>query len=73
MHGVGDQRASKAMQRAVIFRRARGGQHAIFLLKGDALRHGHGELPFRSLHVNPATLQRDVYARGHWNWFVSDT
>src|SRR6266704_5739157 len=31
MHGVGDQRASKTVQRAVIFRRARGGQHAIFL------------------------------------------
>jgi len=49
MHGVGDQRASEAMKCAVLFRRALGGQHAVFLLKGDAVRDREGKLALRPL------------------------
>src|SRR5229473_373054 len=72
-HGVGDQRAREAVKSAVLFRRAKSGQHAVLLFKGDALRDREGELALRPLHVDFAGLQGDLYARWHWNWFASDT
>jgi hypothetical protein len=73
MDGVGDQRASQPVKRAMIFCGAFGGQHAVFLIKCDAMWHGHREFPLGSLHIDSSALQRDLYPAGHWNWFVSDT
>ncbi len=73
MHGVGNQRARKAVKSTVLFGRAQGGQHAVFLFKGDAMRDREGKFALRPLHVDFAGLHGDLYARWHWNWFASDT
>jgi len=72
VNGVGHQRASEPVERAMIFRRANGGQNAVFLLKRDAVRERHGKLSLGPLHVDLATLERDLDARWQWNWFASD-
>ena len=64
MDGVGNQRASETMQRAVLFGGADRGQHAVLLLKGDAVRKRNRELALRPLHVDAIALQRDLYAAG---------
>src|SRR6266478_4654596 len=73
MNGVGNERASQAMQRAVLFGGALGAQHAVFLLEGDAEGHTHGELALGALHFDLAVFQRDFHALRHGNWFVADT
>jgi hypothetical protein len=73
MNGIGHQGASEAVKRAMIFRRTNGGQNAIFLFKGNAVRERHREFALGPLHVHLATLKSDLYARWHWNWFASDT
>src|SRR5206468_13032128 len=73
VHCVGNQGASQAVQRPVLLRSALRRQDPILLLEGNPMRHGDRKFPLGALHFDLAILQRDLYARGHGNWFVSDT
>src|SRR6266446_8108806 len=73
VNGVGDERASQAMQRALFFSGALGAEDAVFLLKGDAERNSDSEFAFGPLHFDFAILQRDFHALRHGNWFIADT
>jgi len=53
------------MKCAVLFRRALGGQHAVFLLKRDAVRDREGKFALRPLHVDLVRLHGDLYACWH--------
>src|SRR5260370_5167220 len=68
MHGVGNQRASEAVKSAVLFRRAKGGQHAVLLFEGDAMRDREGKRALRPLQLYIAVRLADLYACRHWNW-----
>ena len=73
MNGIGDESARETVQGAVIFGVAKSGQHAVFLLKRDAVRQRDREFAFRPLNVDLSALQSDFHARRNWNWFASDT
>jgi hypothetical protein len=67
------QRASQTVQGAMLLAGAVRVQHAVLLLKGDAVRHGYRELALRPLHVDLAALQRDLHAGRDWNRFATNT
>ena len=74
MDGVGEQRPSQAVQRAMLFVVAKRVQHAVFLLKLDLRRNQHAELALGALHFHLATADgRDLHARGNWNRFATNT
>src|SRR5260221_12399526 len=73
VHRVGEQRASKPVQRPMIFGGALGDEHAVFLLEGDAVGHTDGELALGALHFDFPVLQGDFHALRNRNWFVADT
>jgi hypothetical protein len=73
LNGVGHQRASEPVKRAVVFGVAKSGEDRIFLLERDPVRQWHNELALGPLHVDVTRVQRDFHTCGNWNWFASDT
>ncbi len=70
---IGNQRAGKPVQRALIIGGALGRQDAILLFEGDAGRHRHVELALGALHFHFVGLDVDFHARRHRNDFVSNS
>src|SRR5580704_690848 len=71
--GVGNQRARKAVQRALIVRRTLRIENAVLLLEADAGRQRHIELALRALNFHFVGLDVDLHARGHRDDFVSNS
>src|SRR5947208_12897621 len=72
MNRIGNQSASETVDRAKFFRIAFDVQHAILLFEGNAVRHRNGHFALGALYIDFACGYGDFYARGQWNWLVSD-
>src|SRR5579862_7479486 len=73
VNGVGHQSASQPVNGAVLIGSALDVQHAILLFEGNAAGNGNAQLALGTLHFHFFRAEGDLYARRHWNWFVSDT